>query len=119
MPVISPARSIRVLVLAAGEGTSSWAFYVDALGLEARAGMDASSQRLGLGVPGQNDVCLILGSPPADPGICFAIVDLDDSFDRLAAYGAEVIREPISRPDGSRECAFLGPAGNVVRLIDA
>jgi uncharacterized glyoxalase superfamily protein PhnB len=39
---------------------------------------------------------------------------LDGTFERLQAGGAEVVQEPTEQPYGVRDCAFRGPAGNVI-----
>ena len=78
----------------------------------------------------------MLHPPAADPGITdderrtiaemmakgtYAIVvlatkDLDATFERLQAGGAEVVQEPIDQPYGIRDCAFRDPAGNHIRI---
>ena len=40
------------------------------------------------------------------PSINLATSDLDDTFERLQAGGAEVVQEPIDQPHGVRDCAF-------------
>ena len=42
--------------------------------------------------------------------------DLDGTFERLVASGAEVVQEPIEQPYGVRDCAFRDPAGNLIRI---
>ena len=42
--------------------------------------------------------------------------DLDGTFDRLEASGAEVVQEPTDQPYGVRDCAFRDPAGNLLRI---
>ena len=48
--------------------------------------------------------------------IILASRDLDDTFARIEASGAEVIQEPTEQPYGVRDCAFRDPAGNHVRI---
>jgi predicted enzyme related to lactoylglutathione lyase len=48
--------------------------------------------------------------------ILLATHDLDDTFDRVQATGAEVVQEPTEQPYGVRDCAFRDPAGNLVRI---
>jgi uncharacterized glyoxalase superfamily protein PhnB len=48
--------------------------------------------------------------------IVLATKDLDGTFERLQASGAEVVQEPIDQPYGVRDCAFRDPAGNHVRI---
>ncbi len=45
-----------------------------------------------------------------------ATEDLDGTFDRLQAGGAEVVQEPTEQPYGIRDCAFRDPAGNLIRI---
>ena len=78
----------------------------------------------------------MLHPPAADPGITdeerrtivemmakgtyasimLATQDLDATFDKLQASGAEVVQEPTDQPWGIRDCAFRDPAGNMVRI---
>lgn len=48
--------------------------------------------------------------------IILATADLDGTFERLQASGAEVIQEPTMQPYGIRDCAFRDPSGNHVRI---
>lgn len=48
--------------------------------------------------------------------ITLATDDLDGTFDRLQAGGAEVVQEPTEQPYGIRDCAFRDPAGNLIRI---
>ena len=48
--------------------------------------------------------------------ILLATKDLDGTFERVQASGAEVVQEPIEQPYGVRDCAFRDPAGNLVRI---
>ena len=45
-----------------------------------------------------------------------ATTDLDGTFERLPAGGAEVVQEPTVQPYGIRDCAFRDPAGNLIRI---
>jgi predicted enzyme related to lactoylglutathione lyase len=49
-------------------------------------------------------------------GILLATADLDGTFTRVQASGAEVLQEPTEQPYGVRDCAFRDPAGNLVRI---
>jgi uncharacterized glyoxalase superfamily protein PhnB len=42
--------------------------------------------------------------------------DLDGTFERLQARGAEVVQEPTDQPYGVRDCAVRDPAGNLIRI---
>ena len=116
------------------------AFYRDALGFEVQSDVKYAGNRwVTLGSPTQPDVNIVLEPPAADPGISasdrellsdllakgmlrglnFSTADLQGTFDRLQATGADVIQEPMDMPYGTRECAFRDPAGNLIRLIQA
>ena len=45
-----------------------------------------------------------------------ATADVDETFARIEAAGAEVVQEPIDQPYGVRDCAFRDPAGNEIRI---
>ena len=49
-------------------------------------------------------------------GINLATKDLDGTFERLQASGAEVVQEPTDQPYGVRDCAVRDPAGNLIRV---
>jgi predicted enzyme related to lactoylglutathione lyase len=112
-------------------------FYRDALDFEVRADVGAGKMRwITVGPPGQPDTSILLAPPAADPGvtdderrtiaemmakgtygwILLATKDLDGTFERVAASGAEVVQEPTEQPYGVRDCAFRDPAGNMVRI---
>jgi predicted enzyme related to lactoylglutathione lyase len=48
--------------------------------------------------------------------ILMATKDLDGTFERLQASGADVVQEPTRQPYGIRDCAFRDPAGNLIRI---
>jgi uncharacterized glyoxalase superfamily protein PhnB len=51
--------------------------------------------------------------------VIFASDDLDTTFEKVRASGAEVLQEPASQPWGARDCAFRDPSGNLVRIAQA
>jgi len=53
------------------------------------------------------------------PLTVFNTSDVDASFERLRASGAEVLQEPMDQDWGPRDCAFRDPSGNVVRIAQA
>lgn len=112
-------------------------FYRDALGLEVRLDVSAGDHRwVTVGAPGQ-DVGIVLFQPhggrsQAEGDALLALVtqgslqaaifsadDLDATFERVRASGAEVLQEPVSQPWGARDCAFRDPSGNLVRIAQA
>jgi predicted enzyme related to lactoylglutathione lyase len=116
---------------------ASIAFWRDALGFEVRKDVGYEGMRwITVGPPGQPDTSIVLHPPAVDPGVTdaerrtitemmakgtFATVvlatkDLDATFERIQATGAEVVQEPTDQPYGVRDCAFRDPAGNHVRI---
>ncbi|MBO0815689.1 MAG: VOC family protein [Actinobacteria bacterium] len=116
---------------------ASLAFYRDILGFEVRNDVGRGTMRwITVGPKGQPGTSILLAPPAADPGvtdderrviaemmakgtygwIMLATRDLDGTFERLQASGAEVVQEPIEQPYGVRDCAFRDPAGNLVRI---
>lgn len=113
------------------------AFWRDTLGFEVRKDVAYNGMRwITVGPAGQPETAIVLHPPGASPGITdderrviaammakgtwgmviLASADLDDTFERLQASGAEVIQEPTLQPYGIRDCAFRDPAGNHVRI---
>jgi catechol 2,3-dioxygenase-like lactoylglutathione lyase family enzyme len=124
--------------LAVDDHDKAIAFYRDALGLEVRNDVSAYGMRwVTLGSPSQPEVSVVLEPPAADPGtsesdravisdllakgllrgLNFSTDDVDATFERVQASGAEVIQEPMDQPYGARDCAFRDPAGNQIRII--
>ena len=113
------------------------AFYRDILGFEVRNDVGYNGLRwITVGPPGQPGTSIVLYPPGADPGITdderrtitemmakgtygimtLATDDLDATFAKLAAGGADVVQEPAEQPYGIRDCAFRDPAGNLIRI---
>ncbi|HEX2884179.1 MAG TPA: VOC family protein [Candidatus Limnocylindria bacterium] len=125
--------------LAVDDHDRAVAFYRDALGFEVRNDVKAYGMRwVTVGPPSQPDINIVLEPPAADPGISasdretiadllakgllrglnFSSPDVDATFERVQATGAEVIQEPMDQGYG-RDCAFRDPAGNMIRIIQA
>jgi uncharacterized glyoxalase superfamily protein PhnB len=115
-------------------------FYRDVLGFEVRLDVGYEGMRwITVGPANQPSTSIVLYPPGIDPGVTdderrtiaemmakgtyatvvLATTDLDGTFERLQASGAEVIQEPIDQPYGVRDCAFRDPAGNHVRINQA
>jgi uncharacterized glyoxalase superfamily protein PhnB len=45
-----------------------------------------------------------------------ATPDLDATFAKLEASGADIVQEPIEQPYGIRDCAVRDAAGNLLRI---
>ena len=116
---------------------ASLAFYRDILGFEVRLDVGGGTMRwITVGPPNQPGTSIVLHTPAADPGITdderrviaemmakgtYAIMtlatsDLDGTFDRLQALGAEIVQEPTDQPYGVRDCAVRDPAGTLIRI---
>ncbi|WP_327293255.1 VOC family protein [Streptomyces sp. NBC_01198] len=112
-------------------------FYRDVLGFEVRDDVEEGGARwVSVGSPSQPDVQIRLerpGSvadvPPAvrstladlmaNGVLCrlvFVTDDCDATFACVEAAGADVMQEPVDRPCGVRDCAFLDPSGNLLRF---
>jgi len=112
-------------------------FYRDALGLEVRNHVAAGGYRwVTVGAEGQDldivlfqphggrseaegDALLALVTQGSLQAAIFKTPDLDDTFEKVRASGAEVLQEPVSQPWGARDCAFRDPSGNLVRIAQA
>ncbi|MBP2330549.1 catechol 2,3-dioxygenase-like lactoylglutathione lyase family enzyme [Kibdelosporangium banguiense] len=113
------------------------AFYRDVLGFEIRNDVGYNGMHwITVGPPGQPDTSIVLHPPAADPGITederrtivemmakgtyggvnLSTKDVDETFARLQAAGAEIVQEPIDQPYGVRDCAFRDPSGNMIRI---
>jgi uncharacterized glyoxalase superfamily protein PhnB len=112
-------------------------FYRDTLGFEIRLDVGRGHMRwITVGPPSQPDTSIVLYPPGADPGITdaerqtivemmakgtygiitLATTDLDGTFAKLQANGADIVQEPIEQPYGIRDCAIRDPAGNLIRI---
>jgi predicted enzyme related to lactoylglutathione lyase len=113
------------------------AFYRDILGFEVRNDVGYRGMHwITVGPADQPDTSIVLYPPAATPGltddehrtivemmakgsyasILMATTDLDGTFERVQASGAEVVQEPTKQPYGVRDCAFRDPSGNLVRI---
>jgi len=116
---------------------ASLAFYRDILGFEVRLDVGYEGMRwITVGPAGQPDTAIVLHPPAAIPGLTdderrtilelmakgsffganLATADLDETFAKLEAGGAEVVQEPTEQPYGVRDCAFRDPSGNMLRI---
>ena len=132
--------SIHSSFLPHNDADAALAFYRDTLGFEVRKDVGYKGMRwITVGPAGQPDTAIVLHPPAASPGVTdderrmidemmakgtYAMIiletaDLDGTFARLQASGAEVIQEPTDQPYGIRDCAFRDPSGNHVRINQA
>jgi catechol 2,3-dioxygenase-like lactoylglutathione lyase family enzyme len=132
MPVTVAAMFISV-----HDPEAALGFYRDALGFEVRNDVKAGEFRwVTVGAPGQ-DLDIVLSQPhggrsQAEGDALLALVtqgslqaailrsdDLDATFEKVQASGAEVLQEPTAQPWGVRDCAFRDPSGNLIRIQQA
>ena len=129
--------TIHAAFLPQDDPDAAIAFYRDTLGFEVRNDVGYDGMHwITVGPAGQPGTSIVLHPPGADPGITdderrtiaemmakgtygwilLATKDLDSTFERLEANGAEVVQEPTEQPYGVRDCAFRDPSGNLVRI---
>ncbi|HUG00209.1 MAG TPA: VOC family protein [Ilumatobacter sp.] len=112
-------------------------FYRDALGLEVRMDVENNGFRwVTVGAPGQpvdivlfqphggrsqaeGDALLGLVTQGSLQAAIFSADDLEATFAKVEASGAEILEEPKSQPWGARDCAVRDPSGNLVRIAQA
>lgn len=113
------------------------AFYRDVLGFEVRNDVGYEGMRwITVGPAEQPDTAIVLHPPAALPdltdeekrvieelmakgsffGVNLSTPDVDATFERVVAGGAEVVQEPTDQPYGVRDCAIRDPAGNLIRI---
>lgn len=115
------------------------AFYRDLLGLTVVADVAKAPYRwITLAFPDQPGVTLVLSQPHAgrtqEDGdtlarllakgsltgpMILAAKNLDETFAKLRASGADVVQEPQNQPWGVRDCSVRDPAGNMIRINQA
>jgi len=131
------ATTISSMFIPVHDPDAALGFYRDALGLEVRMDVEADGFRwVTVGSPGQ-DVGIVLFQPHGGrsqaegdallslvtqgslQAAIFATDDLDATFEKVRASGAEILQEPASQPWGARDCAVRDPSGNLVRIAQA
>ena len=116
---------------------ASLAFYRDTLGFKVTGDVGYDGMRwITVGPADQTGTSIVLHPPAVNPGITederrtiaemmakgtYAIItlataDLDGTFERVRASGAEVVQEPTEQPYGVRDCAVRDPVGNLLRI---
>lgn len=131
------AVTVSTMFISVHDPDEALGFYRDALGLEVRNDVAAEGFRwVTVGAPGQDldvvlcqphggrsesegDALLALVTKGSLQAAIFRADDLDATFERVRASGAEVLQEPASQPWGARDCAFRDPSGNLVRIAQA
>ena len=129
--------TIHASFLPQNDPDAAVAFYRDTLGFEVRDDVGTGKMRwITVGPAGQPGTSIVLYPPAANPGITdderriiaemmakgtyamllLATKDLDGTFARLQAGGAEIVQEPTEQPYGVRDCAVRDPEGNLIRI---
>ena len=131
------ALTVSTMFIPVHDPDAALTFYRDALGLEVRMDVESEGFRwVTVGAPGQEvgivlfqphgglseaegDALLSLVTKGSLQAAIFSTDDLDTTFEKVRASGAEVLQEPTSQPWGARDCAFRDPSGNLVRIAQA
>ena len=116
------------------------AFYTDKLGLELREDVTVPEMGnfrwLSVGVPGQDDVAIVLMAIPGPPvfeeetraqihallakgasgGLFFATDDIHGTYEELKNRGVEFTQEPTEQPYGV-DAGLRDPSGNQFRMV--
>ena len=130
--------AIHASFLPHNDPDASLAFYRDSLGCEVRNDVGRGAMRwITVGPAGQPGTSIVLHPAAVGPGpvtdderrtivemmakgsyaaIILSTADLEGTFARVQASGAEVVQEPTDQPYGIRDCAFRDPAGNLIRI---
>ena len=129
--------TVATMFVPVHDADAALGFYRDALGLEVRNDVASGGLRwVTVGAPGQDldvvlfpphgglsrtegDALLGLVTKGSLQVAIFKTDDLDATFEKVRAAGAEVLQEPLSQPWGARDCAFRDPSGNMVRIAQA
>lgn len=129
--------TIHASFLPHNDANASLAFYRDLLGFEVRGDVGYNGMRwITVGPSDQPGTSIVLFPPAASPGVTedekriiaemmakgtyatmlLATPNLDATFERIQASGAEIVEEPTMQPYGVRDCAVRDPAGNLLRV---
>ncbi|MCU1586888.1 MAG: lyase [Frankiales bacterium] len=129
--------SVAAMFISVHDVDAALAFYRDGLDLEVRKDVSNGDFRwVTVGSPDQ-DVDIVLSQPHAGrsqaegdallalvtqgsmQAAIFRCPDLDATFEKLVASGAEALQEPVDQFWGVKDCAFRDPSGNLVRIQQA
>lgn len=129
--------TVSTMFIPVHDADAALGFYRDALGLEVRNDVSHGEFRwVTVGAPGQ-DLEIVLFPPhgglsPAEGDTLLTLVtqgslqvaifrtdDLDATFEKVRASGAEILQEPATQPWGARDCGVRDPSGNMVRIAQA
>lgn len=126
--------SLSTCFVVVNDPDEALAFYRDTLGLEVRNDVaNEGSRWITVGAPSQPSVNIVLTNyldgNAADKdavaalvakgalnGVNFSTANVDDTFEKVRAAGAEIIQEPTDQFWGTRDFAVRDPSGNMVRI---
>ena len=126
--------SLSTCFVVVNDPDEALAFYRDTLGLEVRNDVaNEGSRWITVGAPSQPSVNIVLTNyldgNAADKdavaalvakgalnGVNFSTANVDDTFEKVRAAGAEIIQEPTDQFWGTRGFAVRDPSGNMVRI---
>ena len=130
--------SLRFTNVTVNDVDEAIGFYRDALGLEVQNDVKSGEYRwVTLGTDAQPGLGIVISEPHAGrshadgdvlqellvkgslPLLVFSSDDVDATFEKVRAWGAEVLQEPIDQAWGPRDCAFRDPSGNTIRISQA
>jgi predicted enzyme related to lactoylglutathione lyase len=130
--------SLRFTNVTVNDVDEAIGFYRDALGLEVQNDVKSGEHRwVTLGTNAQPGLGIVISEPHAGrsqadgdvlqellvkgslPLLVFSSDDVDATFEKVRAWGAEVLQEPIDQAWGPRDCAFRDPSGNTIRISQA
>ncbi len=126
--------SLSTCFVVVNDTDEALAFYRDTLGLEVRNDVANDGSRwITVGAPSQPSVNIVLTNyldgnaadreavaalvaKGALNGVNFSTANVDDTFEKVRAAGAEIIQEPTDQFWGTRDFAVRDPSGNMVRI---
>jgi predicted enzyme related to lactoylglutathione lyase len=130
--------ALRFTNVTVNDVDESIGFYRDALGLDVENDVKSGEYRwVTLGTAAQPGLGIVISEPHAGrsqadgdamqellvkgslPLLVFSSDDVDATFEKVRATGAEVLQEPMDQGWGPRDCAFRDPSGNTVRISQA
>ena len=115
-------RSASTAMRSASRSATTWPPTASAgspSGPRARTSPSSCPSRTAAAPQVEGDALLSLVTKGSLQAAIFAADDLDATFEKVRASGAEVLQEPTSQPWGARDCAFRDPSGNLVRIAQA
>jgi uncharacterized glyoxalase superfamily protein PhnB len=133
-------KSLATAMVWVHDQDEALAYYTDKVGLEVREDVTVAEMGnfrwLTVGVPGQEDVAIVLMAIPGPPvfdeqtreqikelmakgasgGLFFTTDDCRGTYDELKARGVEFQGEPTEQPYGI-DVGFRDPSGNQARVV--